>query len=65
MMGVRQRLGRLQADLGDPAKIGRSPRRIERGRLVVTSRRKARAGRRAGPRSPDRQSARSPRLGSF
>ena len=51
MVGVRQRLGRLEADLGDPAKIGRSARRIEGGRrgLVITGAGQRGPGARARP----------------
>ena len=37
VMGVRQGIGRLKTDCGDPTKIGGPPRRIERRRQLVVA----------------------------
>ena len=52
LVRMRQGIGRLQADLGDPAKIGRSARRIERRRLVVAPACSPARSRRALPETP-------------
>ncbi len=53
--GVRQGVGGLEADGGDPPEIGRAPRRVERRRLVGAARRlpRVQAGRGGPIAEPD------------